>query len=111
MKKSLFFLVMALISVQSFAQIQRTAEFNFAQPQKLTPAVTPPASNSGDVAVTDSVFKNNSINLSFTWGNQGVGTAIQNVTSIYTGETNYYLKISNIILETHKNVTFQIYNI
>lgn len=100
MKKSLFFLVMALISVQSFAQIQRTAEFNFAQPQKLTPAVTPPASNSGDVAVTDSVFKNNSINLSFTLGDQGLGTAIQNVTSIYTGETNYYLKISSLATMT-----------
>ena len=46
MKKSLFVILLACVSAPGWAQIQRTAVFDFSQPLSLTPSITPPEGNS-----------------------------------------------------------------
>jgi hypothetical protein len=41
MKKSLFVILLACVSAPGWAQIQRTAVFDFSQPLSLTPSITP----------------------------------------------------------------------
>lgn len=94
MKKSLFVILLACVSAHGWAQIQRTAVFDFSQPLSLTPSITPPEGNSNEVPVTDNVFSNGDITIDFEWGNQGLGTAIVNFTNIYTHDISYYLKVS-----------------
>lgn len=94
MKKSLFVILLACVSAPGWAQIQRTAVFDFCQPLSLTPSITPPEGNSNEVPVTDDVFSNGDITIDFEWGNQGLGTAIVNFTNIYTHDISYYLKVS-----------------
>lgn len=94
MKKSLFVILLACVSAPGWAQIQRTAVFDFSQPLSLTPSITPPEGNSNEVPVTDDVFSNGDITIDFEWGNQGLGTAIVNFTNIYTHDISYYLKVS-----------------
>ena len=65
MKKSLFAILMTLVSVQGFAQIQRTAEFDFSNPLGLTPAITPPSGNNEEINITDKTFTNNDITIDF----------------------------------------------
>lgn len=94
MKKFLFVIFMAFVSSPNFAQIQRTAEFDFSQPQSLNPSITPPKGNSSEELVTDKTFSNKDITIDFDLGSQGLGTSILNFTNIYTNVTTYYLKIS-----------------
>lgn len=63
MKKSLFVILLACVSAPSWAQIQRTAVFDFSQPLSLTPSITPPEGNSNEVPVTDNVFSNGDITI------------------------------------------------
>lgn len=93
MKKSLFVILLACVSAPGWAQIQRTAVFDFSQPLSLTPSITPPEGNSNEVPVTDNVFSNGDITIDFEWGIQGLGTSILNSTNIYTHEVTYYLKV------------------
>ena len=65
MKKSLFAILMTLVSVQGFAQIQRTAEFNFSNPLGLNPAITPPSGNNEEINITDKTFTNKDITIDF----------------------------------------------
>lgn len=90
MKKSLFAILMTLVSVQGFAQIQRTAEFDFSNPLGLTPAITPPSGNNEEINITDKTFTNNDITIDFELGKQGLGSNIYNFTNIWTGVTTYY---------------------
>ena len=46
MKKVLLFLLL-LVSVQTFAQIRRTAVFDFTNPTALNPSITPEPENAG----------------------------------------------------------------
>ena len=80
MKKSLFAILMTLVSVQGFAQIQRTAEFNFSNPLGLNPAITPPSGNNEEINITDKTFTNNDITIDFDLGKQGLGSTIYNFT-------------------------------
>ena len=82
MKKSLFAILMTLVSVQGFAQIQRTAEFNFSNPLGLNPAITPPSGNNEEINITDKTFTNNDITIDFELGKQGLGSNIYNFTNI-----------------------------
>ena len=84
---------MTLVSVQGFAQIQRTAEFNFSNPLGLNPAITPPSGNNEEINITDKTFTNNDITIDFELGKQGLGSNIYNFTNIWTGVTTYYLRV------------------
>lgn len=79
MKKSLFAILMTLVSVQGFAQIQRTAEFNFSNPLGLNPAITPPSGNNEEINITDKTFTNKDITIDFDLGKQGLGSTIYNL--------------------------------
>ena len=48
MKKVLLFLLL-LVSVQTFAQIRRTAVFDFTNPTALNPSITPEPENAQNV--------------------------------------------------------------
>lgn len=61
---------MTLVSVQGFAQIQRTAEFNFSNPLGLNPAITPPSGNNEEINITDKTFTNKDITIDFDLGNK-----------------------------------------
>jgi hypothetical protein len=105
MKKSLFVILLACMSAPCWAQIQRTAVFDFSQPLSLTPSITPPEGNSNEVPVTDNVFSNGDITIDFEWGNQGLGTSILNFTNPYTHEVTYYLKVSQqALMKVHAPV-------
>lgn len=93
MKKSLFAILMTLVSVQGFAQIQRTAEFDFSNPLGLNPAITPPSGNNAEINITDKTFTNKDITIDFDLGNQGLGSTIYHFTNIWTGVSTYYLRV------------------
>lgn len=76
---------MTLVSVQGFAQIQRTAEFDFSNPLGLNPAITPPSGNNAEINITDKTFTNKDITIDFDLGNQGLGSTI------------YHLPISGLV--------------
>ena len=94
MKKVLLFLLL-LVSVQTFAQIRRTAVFDFTNPTALNPSITPEPENAQVVMVTDKVFKNLGVNISFNAiGQYPIGARIQ--TSVLNGNTSYFLRLASI---------------
>ena len=94
MKKVLLFLLL-LVSVQTFAQIRRTAVFDFTNPTALNPSITPEPENAQNVMVTDKVFKNLGVNISFNAiGQYPIGARIQ--TSVLNGNTSYFLSLASI---------------
>ena len=94
MKKVILFLFL-LLSVQSYAQIKRTAVFDFTNPTALSPSITPANENAQNVIVTDKIFKSQGVSISFaTVGDFPIGARIQ--TSVYNGNTSYYLRLSSI---------------
>lgn len=86
---------MTLVSVQGFAQIQRTAEFNFSNPLGLNPAITPPSGNNEEINITDKTFTNKDITIDFDLGKQGLGSTIYNFTNIWTGVTTIISEFAN----------------
>lgn len=86
---------MTLVSVQGFAQIQRTAEFNFSNPLGLNPAITPPSGNNEEINITDKTFTNKDITIDFDLGKQGLGSNIYNFTNIWTGVTTIISEFAN----------------
>lgn len=94
MKKVILFLFL-MLSVQSFAQITRHVEFDFTNPTALNPSITPKTENAQTVMVTDRVFQNSGVKISFERVNQfSPGARI--TTSVLNGKTSYYLSWSSI---------------
>lgn len=94
MKKVILFLFL-LLSVQSYAQIKRTAVFDFTNPTALSPSITPEKENAQNVIVTDKIFKSQGVSISFSTGEDiPIGARIQ--TTVYNGNTSYYLRLSSI---------------
>lgn len=93
MKKILLFLLL-FVSAQSFAQKQASIVFDFTNPTGLTPSVTPMPENAQTVIVTDSVFKNGPIQISFARATSDAPTTeIVTFVNPYTNEKTYYLKV------------------
>lgn len=94
MKKVILFLLL-LLSVQTFAQIRRTVEFDFTKPTALNPSITPEPENAQTVIVTNKVFKNQGVSISFApEGTIQIGSRI--VTRVINGVTSYFLRLSSI---------------
>lgn len=94
MKKVILFLLL-LLSVQTFAQIRRTVEFDFTKPTALNPSITPEPENAQTVIVTNKVFKNKGVSISFApEGTIKIGSRI--VTRVINGVTSYFLRLSSI---------------
>lgn len=102
MKKVLLFLLL-LVSVQTFAQIRRTAEFDFTHPTALTPSITPMTENAQTVQVTDETFKNSAVSINFTPIGVAKGARIQTI--VEDGVTSYHLRLESIT-----DMTFQVAN-
>lgn len=103
MKKVILFLFL-LLSVQTFAQITRTAVFDFSTPTSLNPSITPKSENAQTVLVTDKVFSNSGIHINFTpVGVVSPGARI--TTKVYNGNTTYYLQVGSIT-----DMTFSVEN-
>lgn len=103
MKKVILFLLL-LTAAQTFAQIKKTVEFDFNNPTALTPSITPLKENAQTVQVTDKVFKNQGVSISFKADPTApIGSRITTV--VQDGTTSYYLKLSSI-----SDMTFSVGN-
>lgn len=93
MRKTLFTLVAALFAQLTFAQIVRTAVFDFTNPQALTPSITPASQLFDQVDVTEKVFQEEAVTLSFLRGeNFKVGSKI--MTGSQDGKVVYALTVA-----------------
>lgn len=94
--KKLLLLLSILVSVNTFADISRSAFFNFNQPSSLSPAITP-ASGSGEVVpINSTVFTNGFIEVSFELVEDWViGAQIFTYKNPYDGTITYYLRLTN----------------
>lgn len=80
MKVKLFSLLCAMPLLMQ-AQVQKTVSFDFSAPWSLTPSVTPSYESAGLVDVTEYVFTQDEISVSFQQGPQQNGASIY--TSVY----------------------------
>ena len=108
MKKILLFLLL-LVSAQSFAQKQASVVFDFTNPTGLTPSVTPMPENAQTVIVTDSVFKNGPIQISFARATPDAPTTeIVTFVDPNNNEKTYFLKVGagcDMTFKADKGVT------
>jgi len=93
MKRYLLLLV-TLVSVSVYGQIQKQVTFDFTQPSSLNPIITPPDPNlTVSVEVTEKIFKSGEISISFARGSV-YGGAQYKVTTSTNGVNNYYLEVN-----------------
>ena len=110
MKKTLLALLLSALSLCSHAQLHKVAKFDFTQPLALNPPVTPSDIGTGEVQVTDKVFVEYPISISFTPGSQNLGAAIFTFKNIYTDAISYYLRIltyATISFNSSDNATIE----
>ncbi len=91
MKRSLLYLLLFVFSIETFAQKHCTAKYDFSNPTKLTPSITPAEGNGQEISTTNMVFKEGDIEISFRTGTLPLGSSI--ATNIDEGTTNYYLRV------------------
>lgn len=94
MKKTLLFFLL-LLSATSFAQVHRSAVFDFNTPSSLNPVMTPGSSNGSVVNVLNTVFKSGQIAISFGLPEGVVDNGAQYTTFKDDAGTHYYLQINN----------------
>ena len=87
--KKILLLLLTLISVQGFAQLARTAQFDFAHPNSLTPSISNATYNGAWTMVTDVTFTDGLASISFAYNNAEIDT--WNPTG---NNPSYYLSLS-----------------
>lgn len=93
--KNLFTLLgMMLLTLTINASIQRTVTFDFTNPESLTPSITPGASVGEYVQVTDKVFTNENVSISFDKLNGSTSLGAQILTQENYDGICYNLRIS-----------------
>ena len=110
MKKTLLVFLLSALSLCSYAQLHKVAKFDFTHPLELNPSVTPSDISTGEVRVTDKVFVESPISITFTPGSQNMGTAIFTFKNIYTDAVSYYLRIltgATISFNSSNNATIE----
>ena len=85
---------MMLITLNVSAQIKREAVFDFTKPTELTPSITPRSDNGGALKVSDKVFTNGLVSISFVEGNQITGAQIVTGIDSEWGQTYYHLRLT-----------------
>ena len=93
MKKITLFLLL-LVTIHISAQIKRVAEFDFTNPTGLNPSITPRTDNGGGLKVSDKVFTNGLVSISFVEGNQITGAKIMTGIDEEWGITSYCLRLT-----------------
>lgn len=86
-------LLCLLSAICCMAQKQAVQVFNFSDPQALSPSIEPSDIHTGSVMVTDQVFQEEPISISFSNGSEATGAKI--MTEKRDGvPTTYYLRIT-----------------
>ena len=88
-------LLLSLLCLPVFAQLQKSVVYDFNAPTKLTPAVTPSVDNAGIVNVTRYVFTNGPVSISFMAGPQPVGAQIFTFIDDVHSQTSYSLRVTS----------------
>lgn len=108
MKKFLLSLFV-FFSVFSFAQKRDYCVFDFGKPEQLTPSVKPISGNAQRLSITDSVFINGPISISFKLGSIPTGATLS--TFKFQDEDEYYqLEISKsttIVFNSREDVSLE----
>lgn len=91
MKRTLF-LALLFLAITGFAQKSGSVDFDFSQPSLLSPSVTIPSDKS-NVLVTDLVFKNGPIQISFQYGSQPTGARVSSIDRT-DGSKSYLLEVT-----------------
>ena len=91
MKRIHLFLLLLVTSVMGFAQSNLSTTFDFTNPVKLNPTITPSESY---VYVMDKVFKQGLVSISFSYVGNGGTANIYTYTNPYTEEISYHLRCS-----------------
>jgi len=87
--KKILLLLLTLISVQGFAQLARTAQFDFAHPNSLTPSISNATYHGAWTMVTEKTFTDGLASISFDYNNAEIDT--WNPTE---NNPSYYLSLS-----------------
>lgn len=93
MRNFILLLLVAFVLPLS-AQVTNSVTFDFANPKSLNPQITPKTSNGSTEFVTNEVFHNGPIDISFTQGAQPIGAYIFTKVDKSTGEVSYNLTVS-----------------
>ncbi len=91
-KICLFFLF--LLHLPIFAQLQKYVVYDFNNPTQLTPSITPQPDNADVVSVTNEVFTNGPVSISFKAGGQPIGSQIFTFIDPYTSRITYSLRVT-----------------
>ena len=75
MRNFILLLLVAFVLPLS-AQVTNSVTFDFANPKSLNPQITPKTSNGSTEFVTNEVFRNGPIDISFSQGAQPIGAYI-----------------------------------
>jgi hypothetical protein len=89
MMKKILVLLLTFISVQGFAQLSRTAQFDFAHPTTLSPSITMGTYHAAYNMVTETTFTNGLATISF-----GNGPAEIDTWNPTGNNPSYYLSLS-----------------
>ena len=77
------------------AQLHKSVVYDFNNPQKLNPSITPREVNGGVVNVTSRVFQNGPVSISFKPGPQPIGAQIFTFVDDFHSLTSYFLRITS----------------
>ena len=91
-KICLFFLF--LLHLPIFAQLQKYVVYDFNNPTQLAPSITPQPDNADVVSVTNEVFTNGPVSISFKAGGQPIGSQIFTFIDPYTSRITYSLRVT-----------------
>lgn len=92
--KKISLLLLSLLCLPTFSQLQKSIVYDFNNPQNLNPSITPSVDNAGIVNVTSKTFTNDSVKISFAAGGQPVGAQIFTFIDPYSSQTTYSLRIT-----------------
>lgn len=94
--KKVFLFFLTLVSVQVFPQVSRTCTFHFENPASLTPSVVPSPNDGDKINVTNKVFTEGPISISFSKLTVAttIGSQIATYLNPYTGSMSYYLRLT-----------------
>ena len=90
--RNFILLLLVAFALPVAAQKSNSVTFDFANPTSLDPQITPSDVNSGTVSVTDKVFHNDLIDISFAKGILPIGAYIE--TRLVNSAKTYSLNIS-----------------
>lgn len=93
--KKFSILLLSLLCLPAFAQLQKSVVYDFNAPTELKPSITPSSDNAGVVNVTKSVFTNGPVSISFVAGPQPIGAQIFTFVDDVHSQTSYSLRVTS----------------